>query len=29
MIIIDRKVKQRWKGTYIETGEFGEGEISK
>jgi hypothetical protein len=29
IIIIDRKVKWRWKGTYIEAGEFGEGEISK
>jgi len=29
VIIIDRKVKQRWKGTYIEAGEFDKGEINK
>ena len=29
IIVTDRKVKQRWKGTYIEAGEFGEGDISK
>ena len=27
--IIERKVKWRWDGTYIEAGEFGEGDISK
>jgi hypothetical protein len=29
IIIIDSKVKERWRGTHIEAGEFGEGEISK
>ena len=29
IIIIDRKVKRRGKETYIEAGEFGEGDISK
>jgi hypothetical protein len=27
--IIDSKMKERWRGTHIEAGEFGEGEISK
>ena len=29
IIIIDRNVRWRWKGTHIEAGEFGEGTMSE